>query len=87
MKKKVLLGAEGYRLLDGFGIPHPEYGLAHSGDEAAGIAEGLGFPVVMKVISPDIIHKSDAGGVVLDIGSAGEAREAYSRIIKNSLSA
>ncbi|WP_421908824.1 acetate--CoA ligase family protein [Methanolacinia petrolearia] len=87
MKKKVLLGAEGYRLLDRFGIPHPKYGLAHSEDEAAGIAENLGFPVVMKVISPDIIHKSDAGGVVLDIGSAGEAREAYSRIIRNSLSA
>lgn len=87
MKKKVLLGAEGYRLLDSFEIPHPAYGLARSGDEAAEIAEDLGFPVVMKIISPDIIHKSDAGGVLLDIGSAGEAREAYSRIIRNSLSA
>lgn len=87
MKKKVILGAEGYRLLDEYGIPHPAYGLANSEEEAAGIAEDLGFPVVMKVISPDIIHKSDAGGVVLDVRSGDEAREAYSRIIMNSRSA
>jgi len=87
MKKRVLLGAEGYRLLDDYGIPHPAYGLANSSDEAAAIAGELGFPVVMKIISPDIIHKSDAGGVVLDIGSVDEAREAYSGIIKNCLKA
>jgi len=87
MKKKVLLGAEGYRLLDDYGIPHPLYGLANSEDEAESIAGEIGYPVVMKVISPDIIHKSDSGGVVLDIRSAAEARDAYSRIMQNSLSA
>ncbi len=87
MKKKVVLGAEGYQLLEKYGIPHPSYGLAKSEEDAGRIAEKLNFPVVMKVISSDIIHKSDAGGVVLDINSAEEAREAYLRIIQNSLSA
>lgn len=86
MKKKVLLGAEGYRLLEEYDIPRPAYDLVKSGDEAALAAEKIGFPVVMKVISPDIIHKTDAGGVVLDVKSEDEAREAYERIIRNSLS-
>ena len=50
-------------LLDRYGIPYPKHGLAKSAPEAAALAATMGFPVVLKIVSPDVIHKSDAGGV------------------------
>jgi len=76
--------AEGYELLKKSGIPVPRYEIARSSSEAAKAADRIGYPVVMKVISPQIVHKSDAGGVVTGIGNAGQAREAYDSIIKNA---
>ena len=65
------------RLLEEAGIPFPQQGVANNADEAAELASLIGFPVVMKILSPDIQHKSDIGGVRLGIGSREEAREAY----------
>ncbi len=69
--------ADGYDLLRDFGVPAPEYRLAE--DEAATLAgaEALGYPVVLKTAMPGIAHKSDVGGVVLNIGDATALADAY----------
>ena len=67
-----------------YGIPVPAEGLAVSSDEAARISSEIGFPVVMKIESADILHKSDAGGVVVGVADADEARETYDEIIANA---
>jgi acyl-CoA synthetase (NDP forming) len=61
-------------------IPVPESVLARTADEAAAAARRLGFPVVVKLASDRITHKSDVGGVVLDVRSEDETREAFDRI-------
>lgn len=71
---------EAMRLLNDQGIPSPPFLTACSGEEAAERAAELGFPVVMKVVSPGIIHKSDAGGVILDIKNTGDANAAFNRL-------
>jgi acyl-CoA synthetase (NDP forming) len=69
--------ADGYDLLRDFGVPAPEYRLAE--DEAATLAgaEALGYPVVLKTAMPGIAHKSDVGGVVLNIRDAAALADAY----------
>jgi acetyl coenzyme A synthetase (ADP forming)-like protein len=84
MVRTLLSEADGYELLKTAGVPIPRFQVAHTADEAVKAAEAVGFPLVMKVISPDIIHKSDAGGVVTGIGSAAEVREAFGRILKSA---
>jgi acetyltransferase len=71
---------EAMRLLNDHGIPSPPFLSAGSAEEAAERAGELGFPVVMKIVSPGIIHKSDAGGVILNIENAGDARAAFNRL-------
>jgi acetyl coenzyme A synthetase (ADP forming)-like protein len=71
-------------LCDAYKIRVPQEGVAGSADEAAKLASGIGFPVVMKIVSPDILHKTEAGGVIVGITSAEEARSAYDRIIANA---
>ena len=83
MTAKLLTEPEGYELLKRSGIPVPAYGVAQDPEEAVRIAREIGFPVVMKVVSPDIVHKSDVGGVVRGIGNADEIRLAYGRILSN----
>ena len=65
---------------DAYGIPVPREGLARSADEARTIADGIGYPVVMKIVSPDILHKTDAGGVVTDVANGAAAAETYEQI-------
>lgn len=67
-------------MLRAAGLPIPEGVVTASADQAAREAERLGFPVVMKVVSAQIAHKTEAGGVKLGIASAGAAREAYAAI-------
>lgn len=71
---------EAVRILEIYGLPVVSRKLATSPEEAALIAADIGFPVVMKIMSEDIIHKSDARGVVLNINSAEEARNSYNII-------
>ncbi|MBS7608138.1 MAG: acetate--CoA ligase family protein [Candidatus Bathyarchaeia archaeon] len=66
-----------------YGIPVTKFKLAKSEGEAVKIAEEIGFPVVLKIVSPDIIHKSDVGGVMLNLKNAKEVRAAYKQIMEN----
>ena len=66
------------------GIPITSYGVAGSIDEAVTLSKEIGFPVVLKIVSPDILHKSDAGGVVLDLKTSDGVREAYEEILANA---
>ncbi len=74
---------EATQVLKAYGLPTIQSKLAQSKSEAAVFAEQIGFPVVMKVVSDEIIHKSDAGGVVLNIRSAEEAEQSYDAIVQN----
>lgn len=66
-----------------YGFIAPRSGIATEADEAAGLAARLGFPVALKVVSPDILHKTDVGGVELGCGSEHEVKAAFARITEN----
>lgn len=68
------------RLLKAYGIPVSKEGIAQTAAEAVKIAKQVGFPVVAKVVSAEILHKSDIGGVVLNLNSAAEVKKAFSDI-------
>jgi acetyltransferase len=70
------LSVEAMDLLDAYGIPTPAGGLAESAAEAEAIAQDIGGPVVMKIVSPDILHKSDIGGVEVGV-SIEDVRDTY----------
>jgi len=76
-----LLEPQAIQLVEAHGIPYVRYGVAHSSEEAVRIAEQLGYPVVLKVVSSDVLHKSDAGGVEVGLKSAPDVRQAYQRIL------
>lgn len=82
-KRSLLTEIESKELLKAARIPVVETRLATSKKEAMEIAAKLGFPVVMKIVSPDVVHKSDAGGVKLSIQNATQAGRAYSEILAN----
>jgi acetyltransferase len=68
-------------LLEAYGIPTAGASLATTADQAVALAEGIGYPVVMKIVAPAIIHKTDVGGVQVGIGNAEEARSAFDQIM------
>jgi acetyltransferase len=74
------LGVEAMGLLDAYGIPTPEGGIANNPDEALDLAEGIEGNVVMKIVSPDIMHKSDIGGVKVGVPNE-EVYDAYEDLI------
>jgi len=82
--RSALTAPEAKQVCDAFGIPLPDEGLAVSAEQAASVADDIGYPVVMKIVSPDILHKTEAGGVKIGIASAEEARAAYDEIIANA---
>jgi acetyl coenzyme A synthetase (ADP forming)-like protein len=84
-KRSSLTPVESKILCDAYGIPLPQEAIAGSADEAARLAGEIGFPVVMKIVSPDILHKTDAGGVVVGVKSAAEAAQAYDSIIRKAV--
>ena len=79
-----LTPAESKTLCSSYGIPQPKEAVATSGAEAARMAAEIGFPVVMKIVSPDILHKTDAGAVMVGVKSAAEAEQAYETILRNA---
>ena len=79
-----LTAPEGKLVCEAYGIAVPKEGVAGSAAEASKMAASMGFPVVMKIVSPDILHKTEAGGVVVGVKSADEAAAAYDRIIANA---
>jgi acetyl coenzyme A synthetase (ADP forming)-like protein len=84
MAKRMLSEFESYDLLKQYGVPVPEHAIVQSPAEAGKAAEEIGFPVVMKIYSPQIIHKSDAGGVIVSISSKHAAEEAFTTIVTNA---
>jgi acetyl coenzyme A synthetase (ADP forming)-like protein len=83
MTKRMLSEPDGFCLLKKYGIPVPEFFVARTRQEVAEGAGRVGYPLVMKVISPQVIHKSDAGGVITGIQSIAEAENAFDTIGKN----
>ncbi len=81
--RKVLTEPESMAVLNAFGISAVQNSVARSANEALVIAESIGYPIAMKVLSTDISHKSDAGGVRLNIDSAQEVRGAYKQLISD----
>ena len=81
--RKFLLEPEAKAICMEYGIPVTKFEVASSEDEAVKFAEEIGYPIVLKIVSPDVIHKFDVGGVILNLKSAEEVRKAYNQIIEN----
>ncbi|RLE02556.1 MAG: CoA-binding protein [Candidatus Aminicenantes bacterium] len=81
--RNFLLEPEAYQVLQAYGFPVVKFKVASSEAEAVQAAEEIGYPVVLKVVSPNIIHKFDVGGVRLDLHTAEEVKQAYQEIIEN----
>jgi acetyl coenzyme A synthetase (ADP forming)-like protein len=82
---RVALGApEAQLFCDRYGIFTPKQGLAKTSTEAVKLAGRFGFPVVLKIVSDDILHKTEAGGVITGVGSAAEVRRSFDELIKNA---
>ncbi|MFZ5643333.1 MAG: acetate--CoA ligase alpha subunit [Bacillota bacterium] len=79
----VLLGSESYQVAELYGIPAAPVKLAGNPEEAAHIAEEMGFPLVLKVASPKILHKTDVGGVKIGINTVEEVRKSFIEITDN----
>jgi acyl-CoA synthetase (NDP forming) len=82
--RKALLETEAKAICMEYAIPVTTFKLAKNEEEAVEFAGQIGFPVVLKIVSPDIIHKSDAGGVMVNLKSAVEVRNAYGKILENA---
>src|SRR5471032_3698915 len=83
-KRTSLTAPEGKLVCDAYGIPVPKEGVAKSAAEAAKLAADMGFPVVMKIVSPDILHKTEAGGVVVGVKNAADVATNYATILANA---
>jgi acetyltransferase len=82
--RSVLTEIEAKQVFAAFRLPITATNLAKSEDEAVKMADDIGYPVVMKIVSPEIIHKSDAGGVKVNIKDAAAVRDAYKTILANA---
>jgi acetyl coenzyme A synthetase (ADP forming)-like protein len=82
--RTALTAPEGKIVCDAYGIPVPKEGVARSAKEAVSLADGMGFPVVLKIVSPDILHKTEAGGVLVGLKSADEVSRGYDTILANA---
>ncbi len=81
-KQEVLTAGDVYSILKAYKIPAADWGIANNSNEAASLAEKIGFPVVIKADSEEIIHKSDVGGVVVNINSSKEVHEVVENMMK-----
>ena len=84
--RQALSAPEAQRLCDAYGIPTPKQALAKTAAEAAKTATRFGFPVVLKIVSDDILHKTEAGGVIVGLGNAADVGRAFDRLVKNARS-
>jgi acyl-CoA synthetase (NDP forming) len=82
--RKNLIETEARELLTHYGVSLPPATLAKTADGAAAAAAAVGFPVALKIVSPDIIHKSDAGGIMLNLGNAAAVRKGFAQVVANA---
>ncbi len=80
-----LTAPEGKRVCDAYAIAVPKEAIATTATEAASCATAIGFPVVLKIVSPDILHKTEAGGVLVGLKNAGEVERGFGTIMQNAL--
>jgi acetyltransferase len=81
--RDALTEIEAKQVFSAYGLPVTNSKLSKTEDEAVSLAKEIGYPIVMKVVSPDILHKSDAGGVKVNIKNDDETRKAYRIILQN----
>jgi acetyl coenzyme A synthetase (ADP forming)-like protein len=79
-----LTAPEAKGICEAYGIAVPKEGVASTASDAAKLAAKIGFPVVMKIVSPQILHKTEAGGVMVGVKSAEAAQEAFTTIVANA---
>lgn len=79
--RRNLLEPEAKEICRAYGIPTPAFGVARNPSEAGDIADNVQFPIVLKVVSQDVLHKTEAGGVMLDLSSREQVENGYSQII------
>jgi acyl-CoA synthetase (NDP forming) len=82
--RTALLEPEAKQVCRAYGLSVPESKLAINKRQAAEFAEKIGFPIVMKIVSPDILHKTEAGGVLLDLNTKKEVENGFSKIVSNA---
>ncbi|GIJ45427.1 acyl-CoA synthetase [Virgisporangium aliadipatigenens] len=82
--RSALTAPEGRTVAEAYGIDTPKEGLAETADAAVALATEVGYPVVMKIVSPDILHKTEAGGVLVGIGDDAGAAAAFASIVDNA---
>jgi acetyl-CoA synthetase (ADP-forming) len=80
--RRALLEPEAKEICRAYGMPTPAFGVARNPSEAAELANKVQFPVVLKVVSQDILHKTEAGGVLLDLNSKEQVEDGYSQLMR-----
>lgn len=83
-KRKNLLETEARKILMQYDIPMSAYQLAKNQSQSIEIAKKIGFPIAMKIVSPDILHKSEAKGIILNINNQKETKNAFAELIKRA---
>jgi len=82
--RTALTAPEARAVCEAYGITIPKEGVARSAAEAVSLATDIGFPVVMKIVSPQILHKTEAGGVLVGVRSAEQVAQGYDTIVGNA---
>jgi acetyl coenzyme A synthetase (ADP forming)-like protein len=82
--RRALTAPEAQQLCEAYGISTPKQSLATTPSEAAEVAARLGFPVVLKIVSDDILHKTEAGGVVVGVENAADVRAGFEQLVNNA---
>jgi len=84
--RRNLLEPEAKTICLEYGIPTPEFALAVNVHEAVEYAEKFGYPIVLKIVSPDILHKTEAGGVLVELKNSVEVEDGYAKILESARS-
>src|ERR1700704_1954487 len=82
--REALTAPEARGICEAYGINIPKEGVAKTGEEAVKLATSIGLPVVMKIVSPQILHKPEAGGVLVGVNSAEQVAQGFSTIVENA---